>query len=451
MTPNPLQADVLRHVLRGAPLVSVMAGWGSGKTAAGAFAQAVLSEARPGTTRLAVTDTYGRAERVLLPTFDEWLAPEGWTAQNGGLVWGHKNGSRIRVVNYLRPSTRASTSNPLEGINAADAWVDECQALPPEVLAKVRGRVGRDGGHPGIILCTGLPVAGAWWVTAAERDPRGVVLTAESGVNAANLPADYIDQLRVTLSPEEFDAMVRAIPAAPRGQVLTGFASREWPAGNLLDASPDDYRDHDITAAVDFGLRPAVLLLAHDAGRDLDIVVDELQPDDVDVYELARLVRARGWRIAHAAGDPAGRARSDKDHRRSMQILAAELGVHFRWTREPDRIAIPAGLLTLNRRLCSADGRRRLAVLRSVWDGGDHGGRSLRRSVLGYRYPESGGEQPVKDGVTDHAIDAWRYWAINFRWLDKPVTPARGDYAAERVAGREPGRRGDWAPAPVAW
>ena len=460
MTPsldNPLQRDMLRAAaVDGCQLTSVMGGWNSGKTTGGCFVQATLADTRPGTLRLAITDTYGRAERVLLPTFEKWLTPDGWERTESGRLWGNPRcGSTVRVVNYMRASTRASTSNPLEGINAADAWVDECQALPPEVLAKVQGRVGRDGGHPGAILCTGLPVAGAWWVEAAERMAQeGAitrVLVAKSDVNASNMPEGWIDQMRATLSPEEFEAMVNATPRPPKGQVLDNFVARSWPDGNLLDGSPDDFRDCDITLAVDFGRSPAVSLIANDAARGLDVVVDELQPDDIDVYQLAEHIKARRWRIAHAAGDPAGRSRTDRDNLRSMDELKRALGIpHIRYTHEPERRSIPAGILTLRRLICSADGQRRLVVCRDVWERGrHHGGRSIRKSVLGYRYPEAGGDQPVKDGVTDHAIDALRYWAINFRWFDRPTGRAAdmgyGAQAAQRAT--QPRASAGWKPA----
>ncbi len=457
---NTLQRDVVQScVVDENQLTAVMAGWNSGKTTGGAFVQSVLSETRPGTLRLAITDTYGRAERVLLPTFEKWLANgAGWSRTDSGRLWTHpSNGSQIRVVNYMRASTRASTSNPLEGINAADAWVDECQALPAEVLAKVQGRVGRDGGHPGVILCTGLPVAGAWWVEAAERmakeGARTRVIVARSDVNASNMPAGWIDQMRATLSPEEFEAMVNAVPRAPVGQVFDSFVARSWPDGNLVDTDPDDYRGQDVTMSVDFGRSPAVVFIAQDIERGLDVVVDELQPDGVDVYQLADFIKARGWRIAHAAGDPAGRARTDHDNMRSMDELRVALGLtHIKYTHEPERRSIPAGILTLRRLFCSADGQRRLVVCRSVWGRGkDHGGRSLRKTILGYRYPESGGDHPIKDGVNDHGADCLRYWAINFRWFDRQQQGTAADmgYGRSQPAARQ--RAGGWKPARGGW
>jgi len=455
---NSLQRDMLTAcAVDEVQLTAVMGGWNSGKSTGGCFVQSVLSETRPGTTRLAITDTYGRADRVILPILDAWLKPRGWTHTESGRLWVHpSNGSRIRVVNYMRASTRASSANPLEGINAADAWMDECQALPAEALQKAQARVGRDGGYPGVIICTGLPVAGAWWVERAEKiaadGGTSRVLVAASDVNLHNMPDGWLDQQRRMLSPEEYDAMINAVPRAPTGQVYDNFVARSWPDGNLLDASPDDYRDHDITLAVDFGRSPAALLIAQDRERGLDVVVDELQPDDVDVYALAELITARWWRIAHAAGDPAGRSRTDHDNRRSMDELRIALGIpHIRYTHEPERRAIPAGILTLRRLFCAADGHRRMVVLRDVWDRGrHHGGRSIRRSILGYRYPESGGDVPKKDGVTDHAMDAARYFAINFRWFDRHV-PAESYTPVEPSAKHVRAAASGWRPAQRGW
>ncbi len=255
VTPTPMQRDMIQSaVVDEAPLVSAMGGWGCAKTSGLAFVVALLAEARPGTGRLWVMNTYQKAHDVSIPTCKKWLGEDGWVASDGLMLWTNpRNGSWVRLKNWYTPSTRTRDDNPIEGGNVADAVIDECQALPADVLARVRGRVGRDGRHRGVIVCAGLPTSGAWWMDAADKRPEGVSLEATTHENLHNLSPTFIEDARAELDPMEFDRLINNKPYAPKGQVFDSFVARSWPDGNLLDLAPDDYRDNDITMAVDFG------------------------------------------------------------------------------------------------------------------------------------------------------------------------------------------------------
>jgi len=452
MTPNRLQRDIIREIQRGSQLVAIQAGWASGKTSGLATSIGLLNDVRGGCTSAWVMDTYPRAKFVSIPSCRDWLRPTGWVQSEQGRTWTAPNGGVLWMLNYYAQA--GEDGKRLEGPNLGFAVIDECQDLPPTVLERMTGRVGRDGSGPPLIICAGLPIHDAWWVRAAERHPRGAVIMATSHANADNLTAEWFDNARANLSPARYAAMVENRPMPPEGQVYSMFRADEWPNGNLV--SNVDLIGRDCIVAADFGVNnPSAAIIVRDTARDVDVIVDDVQPSDVSVYEYAERVaariRARGLRVSRVVGDPAGNARSatNKDlatqARLFVRHLGDELGVRLPpmlSTTEPERRAIPAGVLCLGRQFAAADGRRSLCVLRSTWERDAHvNARTIASCIQGYSYPPSGGNEPRKDGRTDHLMDALRYWAINLRWVDAVPAPAKrdlllGESVEERVEWR---------------
>ena len=71
---NPLQLELIEAITRQQTMVAVRAGWGSGKTSALVFALAWISNMRPGTSSLLITDTAQRYRTVLQPEIEKWLS-----------------------------------------------------------------------------------------------------------------------------------------------------------------------------------------------------------------------------------------------------------------------------------------------------------------------------------------------------------------------------------------
>ena len=462
ITLNDLQRSIITRIMRGDAVVAAQCGWGAGKTTALVFACLFVAKTRPGRAMLIVTDTQQRFNDVLQPALTQWLQPLGWTWHERDRRWRDPHtGSEIYTRAYFRPGTRSATHNPLEGMNITSnvAFIDECQTLSPEVAQKVLGRL-RAKGHPPTRVLVGLPVADAWWRQLAED--RGLSpLLFSSYVNQANLSAGWFEDVKA--DPEEFEAMVMNRPAPPVGQVYADWRAVAYPKGNL---TPDGWRyrpDMTTRIALDPGVRkPSVLFIAHDAKLGADVVVGELNPNDVTLDELAALVLGMAWPRALAdqvpkdgrdrfwldAGsiDKAARARNDRTLRSTVQDLARApadggIGMQLRTTTDPVRTDIRNGIDRTKRRILH-NGQRRLLCAQDVWAQGGMGqSNTFRKAVQSYRYPEKGGDLPLKDGRED-PLDALRYDTINWCWVD--ASPSARAMEARRTQTRMTGlmRRG---------
>jgi len=399
--PNPLQRDIVRAIKRGAHLIAIQAGWGSGKTSGIATALGLVNEMRGGCRLAWIMDRYQRAIDVSIPECEKWLEPRGWARAESGLRWNAPNGGSVVLRNFY--AAAGEDGRRLEGLNLGAAAIDECQDLPPSALKRMVGRVGRDGSGPPLLILAGLPgPERPWWVRAAEKHPHG---RGSSRRRRTPTPGtchpEFFANARAALTAREYEAMVETRPMPPKGQVYAMFREEEWPAGNLLSEFVPTGRD--CVVAADFGVdRPAAALIAWDPVREVDVIVDDVQPDGVSVYEFADLVAARirhhRMRLSRVVGDPAGNARSAAHPEKATQagIFVARLREQFEQavppmlftTRAGTAGSIPAGVLCLGARFASADGARRLVVVgaelraRGRVGRGAHPGRLHRRLRL---------------------------------------------------------------------
>ena len=487
---NPLQSQMVASLIRGDRFISVRAGWGSGKTSGLVFSIIYCSILYPGEPMLLVTDTSARFERVLLPEMIKWMGALGWSYIAGRNVTGRwvepTTGTTVWVVSYIRASTKASQNNPMEGINAARAFIDECQTLQPEVAVKAFGRI-RAGTHPTLMM-TGLPVAGAWWMQYAE-ERHGATVYAISHVNAANLGDGWLAEAE-NLPAAERDAMIYNRPQPPDGQVYREWVAQSYPAGNLAPTGWAYSPEMECRIAGDWGLnKPWVGIIAHDEALGVDVLVAELNPKEVTVGELVRLILLIAWPRDRAdqmprdgrhrflldagSGDKAGRARNDQTLRSTFDVLglpppskrvpkgdesgtdAVGIGVHLRSTTSPVRCDIKNGVLRVKSRIIE----RGLLCAQDVWaDGlsGQHGKamsalgvkhnrNSFAASLMNYRYPDNGSEDPVKDGRED-PMDGIRYDTINWRYhgTERPRLPPKVEDAPTRAVAVAAGPRRSW-------
>jgi len=436
---NPLQRDLLRALATEQTFIAVRAGWGSGKTSALVFAILAMSHARPGSSSLLITDTSPRYRTVLAPEIEKWLGPLGWEWNQLKGTWTDpQTGSVVWCRAYFRPGTRDSSHNPLEGINVSGAaFIDESQTMTEEVAQKALGRL-RSGPSP-ILVMVGLPVADAWWVRMAEDNGCPAIFHT-SYANRANLSEAWFKATEA-LPPAEREAMIMNKPTPPTGSVYS-----EWSEENIVDGWK--YReDMEARIAIDWGFRkPSVLIIAHDPELGADIICAEINPQEVTLEELARLILAVAWPRSHraiapgariwldaGAGDKAGSARNDQTAMSSFKVLALNppkgIGLRLRHTTSPVRTDIVNGVQRLKRAIW----QRRYRMTREVWEAGRRAtGNSLRKALESYRWDQKK-EQPVKDGRED-PLDALRYDCIIWRWGDdaalerrrRSSTPTRG-------------------------
>ena len=424
---NPLQQDIIGAIRREERIIAARCGWGSGKTSALVFSILFISKWRPARSSLLVTDTNPRYNSVLLPEMEKWLSPLGWTYNHTLRQWtDSQTGSTVWCRSYYRPGTRDATHNPLEGLNVTSGvcLIDECQTLSSEVAHKALGRL-RAGPTP-IMILVGLPVSSAWWCQLAET-AGCLPLLYTSYVNEANLSEAWFEATKL-LPKAEREAMVMNKPRPPSGLVYSEFSEDE----HVLDDWK--YRtDMSGRIAIDWGFRkPSVLIIVHDPDLRADVIVAEMNPAEVTVEELARLILCVAWPrslksrapssriwLDYGVADKAGRARNDQTGRSAFRAMRAEppkgLGMPLRSNTDPIRTDILNGVQRLKR----AFSRGQYRITREVWTAGERAtGNSIRKALMTYGWDNK--ELPKKDGRED-PLDALRYDCITWNWSDTLV------------------------------
>lgn len=455
VTLNPLQRAMLHYAVVDPDCytIGVRAGTGSGKSFGTGLAAKTIGELYPpDATRPPVqiwlTDTMSRAESVVLPICRELLGDTWrWHGSNTAWYWKNQRTGAVVWVRYYKQKNADAQNNPIEGIPYACAvYCEESQTLPASVAGVAAKRLRQQGYRPRRLF-VGLPRHDAWWISEVDRvrearredgDPKwresAVKLFATSMVNAPNLGSTYIQDLRATMSPQQYRAEVMNEPCAPEGAVYPSWEPTDYPAGNIVDVVPP--AGSDVAVAIDYGdTWPHVLFLLDD-GHSLT-VVDELAPDNTLPAALGQAIMRRAnerrWNIWRAAGDPGARYKSRRGGVTQRQAVEEALPVNIRYPATARR-DILLGIERVSTLVLDGTGERRLLCSRECWDRGlATSGRSFAKAVMSYRWPHEGGERPWKDDRHDHAMDALRYYAAVYYW---DVT-ARPDHTPQRR--HEPG------------
>ena len=470
-----MQLQIVKALVLEMPVIAVQVGWGGGKTSGLIFAAKFISQTRPGTAVLLVTDSNERFKGVLQPLLREWLGADGWEYHTGDRTWrGPHTGSSIIARSYYRPGTRSATHNPLEGLNITSGVViiDEAQTMQPEVAKKAAGRL-RSKDYPPTRIIAGLPVPDAWWVAlTANRDDCAPIFDT-SYANAENLHPEWFEEIKQ--DPEEYEAMIMNRPRPPSGVIYGDWRPVAHPKGNL---APDDWTySPEMTGRVciDFGYKkPACLIIVHDDELGCDIIAAEFHPKNAELHELAALILGKCWprrfkdsmprdgrvrlMLDMGSGDVSGKQRHNRTVKNDIKDMALPpgmggIGLMLRTTRDPAKVDVDNGIQRTRRRI-NLRGDRSLLCAQDVWAVGasdlrhkGESGNSVRKAIETYRRHDGGG-RPIKDGRED-PLDALRYDTTNYCWFDgamdgrtavavpKPV-PTR---AAQVVRGRKAGRQ----------
>lgn len=457
------------------PIVSMVGGWGVGKTRLVAMLCHASHHDDPGINGCYVTDSMGRGARTVARELAELLEPLGWQYRNAykgqpSPHWispeRHGKQTIVWALSWKRPAGKALAANSLEGPDLGFAILDEAQLVNSEVGTAMAGRV--RSGNPGRIALLGKPTYSPWWTKFAD-DRGGVGFSCPSKANKKNLP-NY-DAWEATLSHREVLENLYCIPQAPIGAVFDMWSPDPYPSGNITppDWKPEPWMRTMVT--MDFGVRsPSALVISHDpriGEHGADVIWSEANPDRASVFDLCALLR-KGYPtfnipgihpsyrkhdqplgtipVQAAYGDRAGRnMRDDANMTSAMSdVLTAPdiggLGLKVRFTDEPGRVDVNAGIRLLWRLIQNNSGERRLLCSHDLWNYGTQaGGRSFAKSITGYSWQGGSKDVPKKDGVNDHACDALRYWAINTRWEGSEVVrTARGAFKHTLDAEKSP-------------
>lgn len=152
----------------------------------------------------------------------------------------------------------------------------------------------------------------------------------------------------------------------------------------------------------DFGFSGAFVCLWIDTFADgTTFVLDEYVQEGRTVIEHLEYIQSKPYgTIKHVSCDPAGSSRNDQTAMSNVALLRRQ-----GYVVKHRKSLIMDGLEEIRAALKPAYGPPRLFIHPRCT--------RLIKAMQAYRYPERGGEVPVKDGEHDHPVDALRYHYVN--------------------------------------
>lgn len=213
------------------------------------------------------------------------------------------------------------------------------------------------------------------------------------------------DALRMKgrVSSETWDAEMLCRRPTTRGQVFPTF-------DESVHVRPMSGWDYETMLGIDFGFAAPFVCLwiaSFEKGKRLHVYDEYVQPGRT-LPEHVQQIIARRHAVKRVFCDPAGAAINGHTAASDVAVLRS---AGFRVSHRPSRIV--AGLELIRRRLKPATGQPRLFI--------DPKCVKLIAALRSYRYPETGGELPIKDGTHDHPLDALRYALVNLECGAMPV------------------------------
>jgi hypothetical protein len=412
---NPGQATAWRSE---ATWTAYLGGWGAGKTFLGAraFLRNVLRNPR-GVDAMLVAPFWSTVKRTTLREFKA-VVPRGMiTGESKGERYLEIVGRRVYYGSADRPET-------LDGPTVGAIWIDEGRYVKRRgwevVLSRLRAKRAR--AKRGIITST----PGGEWLEeefATGKKDR-IAVHASTRENREHLGDSYIENLEASLSKRAARVFIEGEFGLIAGAVLEEW-DRDW---HLIDWKYDPrFRT---AACLDFGYRrPYVGFAQHiPSGWKIPgrgtvppggawVAFDEIIDENISTELLAMKVREKGYPLDVIWCDPAGDAASVDTGIPTLKTFKAALGgePNVRYTTKPKWRHIPNGVEVLLGLLKNAREETRFWAAKSMVK--PRATRGLVKDFEGYRYPEAKdgrpvGDMPVKDGLHDHGVDAWRYFSV---------------------------------------
>jgi hypothetical protein len=247
-----------------------------------------------------------------------------------------------------------------------------------------------------------------------ERSCSRCVLWSDCGGHAKDARGylridDCIEQMRRS-SRAGFESEMLCRTPSLDDAVFSDFDEKRHVGDWDYDASLPLYR------TIDFGyVNPFVCLWIQVDADGVVRVIDEYVRRRATIDVHAEAIRARTpcaeEKVAGTFCDPSGAATGGITGTSIVGELS-DAGIRVRYKHS----GILEGIELVRRAIMSGDGASRFAVSRRC--------RGLIESLKCYHYPQrvgksGAGELPQKDGVHDHAIDALRYFFVNYREKDE--------------------------------
>jgi hypothetical protein len=397
-----------------------LGGWGAGKTWFGARAllRNLLQNPR-GTDALIAAPFWSTVKRTTLREFRS-VVPKGMiTGESKGERYIEVIGRRVYYGSADRPET-------LDGQTVGAIWVDEARYVKRRgwevVLSRLRSK--RAQALRGIITST----PGGEWLEEEFNTGRAqrAAVHASTRENRHNLGEGVVENMESSLSK-------RAARVFIDGQfgLLEGAVYEFEKSWHLIPWRYDPRLP--VVLAWDFGWqRPAVLFLQPiPAGTLLPpakgtvvvrrapagcwVVFDELVPEGISTEMLAMQVKQKGYPVSRIWCDPAGDGTQTATGLTDVQMLRTAGFADVRFTTDPRWRHIPTGVRLVEGLLRNLRLETRLFVAERLDVAAAK--RGIVKDFQQYHYPDTREgrpikDQPEKDGVHDHTMDAIRYFGV---------------------------------------
>ena len=405
----------------------VLGGVGSGKTTAGAAESLRLNLANdlPGLDGMIVAPTYPLLHRVTLRAFLKVAGPLPRRHNREQRFFEMPGGSRVYYGSADRPDT-------LEGSNLTWTWLDELRYFRRSAfdICLARVRVPQKDGRAGHIFATTTPSKG--WLkevfgpAALIEHPDRYALSISTRVNRS-LPPEFLSRMLGAYSARQFEEYVEGLWVPSDTAVFPSFDEPNHVETDLhVPGYPVDF-------AYDPGFnRPAGLFLQkfedrccprHPNNQGTCVhVLGEYLPEKTStlqaVPQVVEVFRGKLYSPGVCVLDPAGRGKSPELGRSSVSIFEAsplwrprglyDSGVTT--PTSPGQRSIRAGVESVRALISPVVGPPRIYFDASI-AGPNANPRGIVRALEAYE-TKAGSDDPIKDGVFDHVIDALRYYVV---------------------------------------
>lgn len=216
---------------------------------------------------------------------------------------------------------------------------------------------------------------------------------------------DDIEELKKTLTRETYEQEFLA--------QFTSFSGRVFPYDRTVHTRKLKYNPSLPTyISCDFGYRTSAAgVFQIDSKRDKDKVylIDEIWEENIKTEDFADKIKAMPYPIVRYFGDPAGGGVQAQSGIGDIEIFKKK-GIRVDFRRDKVSRNIPNGISHMRTWFEDAAGNPHFFV--------DSKCKRFISSFENYRYPEKKKDQrlkeePLKDGLNDHACDATRYLFVN--------------------------------------
>lgn len=258
--------------------------------------------------------------------------------------------------------------------------------------------------------------------------PRHEMIRVSTRENLHNLDPGYVDDLTASYSKRlikaYLDGELTALEGAVYEQVDVSGDS-PW----LVDYDWRDHRGRKTILMVDPGFRHSAWIWAQEVTPTDWVVCHEMMPDDASDDACVQMVNDTKIPVDEIWCDPAAdqtQSTFSLDTIAMMKGIESRTDAPIRYVTGPFR-SIRYGVDKLRTLLgdpsCNQPIRIRFARNLVAWE--RNRPRGVLKDLSGYHYPEEKDnhavrDEPLKDGRTDHSMDALRNFAVGM-WLTSPL------------------------------